>query len=147
MITLNQSIWQLIDNVQAAPNLTLGKVEGLLGQTLKEDLQKSNNFFKFYFGEPVQLAGNTQITHIDLRIPLQGAQSMGLFSVKLSGQCISLPQVKQVHPKLEITGAPRGRSPEEATTYSAGNTWGQIDFGFQEKNPDCLAYVVLKPAK
>jgi hypothetical protein len=67
--------------------------------------------------------------------------------LRLGGACINLPELKQQHDNLQITEIPRGRSLEESTTYTASKSWGEIDFGFQEKKPDCLAYVILKPAK
>ena len=147
MIKLNQSIWHLIEDIQTHPSLTLPHVEKKLAQTLVQDPQHSNAYFKFYYGQDIQLAGDTSVTKIDLRLPEEGAQSLGMLLLRLGGECIFMPQLKQQHENLRVTEIPRGRSLEEATTYTSSSPWGEIDFGFQEKKPDCLAYVILKPAK
>lgn len=147
MIKLNQSIWQIIDDMQSMSTFLLPGVEKILGQSLREEIQKSNEFFQFYSGQELALAGSISIVNIDLRLPRPTAARAGMLLLHVAGDCISLPQVKQRFPTLEITGVPRGRSLEEATTYTASTAWGEIDFGFQEKNADCLGYVGLKPNK
>lgn len=147
MINLNESIWQVIGDIQSIFPLSLAGVEKILGQPLQEDLQKSNEFFQFYSGQNLALADSTTILNIDLRLPRPTAASAGMLLFHVAGDCISLSQVKQQYPRLEISGAPRGRSLEEATTYTASTAWGEIDFGFQEKYADCLGYVGFKPNK
>lgn len=145
MIKLNQSIWQVIEDIQSISPLSLHDLEKIFSQPLREELQKSNEFFQFYSGRNTALAGSTTIVNIDLRLPRPTATSAGMLLLHVAGDCISLPQVKQQYPTLEITGTPRGRSLEEATTYTASTAWGEIDFGFQEKNADCLGYLGFKP--
>jgi len=147
MIKLNQSIWHLIDNIQTQPSLTLGHIEKKLAQSLAQETQHSNEYFEFYKGQTIQLAGETTVTQIDLRLPRQAARSPGMLLMRLEGDCITMPQLKQQYENLQVTDIPRGKSMEEATTYTATTPWGEIDFGFQVKKPDCLAYVILKPAK
>jgi hypothetical protein len=147
MIKLNQSIWHLIEDIQTQPSLTLPNVEQKLAQTLVQDARHSNEYFKFYTGKEIQLAGDITVTAIDLRLPQQGAQSPGMLLLQLSGSCINMQQLAQQHQDLKITNTPRGGSLDESTTYTASKAWGEIDFGFQQKKPDCLAYVILKPAK
>jgi hypothetical protein len=147
MINLNRSIWNLIDDIQTQSSLTLAHVEKTLVQTLAHDTRHSNEYFKFYKGQSIQFAGEVKVSTIDLRLPQQGAQSPGMLLMYLEGKCITMPQLKQQYENLKITEIPRGKSLEEATTYTANNSWGEIDFGFQMKKPDCLAYVILKPVK
>ena len=145
MIKLNESIWQVIEDIQSMPLLSLQNVEKVLDQSLREEIHKSNEFFQFYSGQDIALADSATISNIDLRLPRPTATSAGMLLLHLGGECISLSDVKQLYPKLEITGTPRGRSLEEATTYTSSTAWGEIDFGFQEKNADCLGYVAFKP--
>jgi hypothetical protein len=63
----------------------------------------------------------------------------------LNGECISLDTVRSRYGNLKITDFPRGRSLDEATSYSTFPAWGKLSFGFTERNPDCLAYVVINP--
>ena len=147
MIKLNQSIWQIIDDMQSTSPFSLPGVEKILGQSLREEMQKSNEFFQFYSGRELALAGSTTIVNIDLRLPRPTTASAGMLVLHVASECISLAQVRQQHHRLEITGTPRGRSIDEATTYTLRTAWGEIDLGFQEKNADCLGYVGFKPNK
>jgi len=81
-------------------------------------MQKSNEFFQCCSGLELALAGLTTIVNIDLRLPRPTAASAGMLLLHVAGECISLAQVRQQHHRLEITGTPRGRSIDEATTYT-----------------------------
>lgn len=144
MNQLNLSVWQLIEDVQAT-RLSLPSVEKILNQTLVEQTQKSNTYFKFYSGQPVALAGHSTIVKIDLRLPQPTHNSTGMLALDIGGECITVDQVNKVFPNLTITGMPRGDSLLEATTFTDKTTWGEIRFGFQQKKPDCLGYVVFEP--
>jgi len=144
MIQLNLSVWQLIEDVQAT-RMALPDIEKILGQTLVEQTQKSNNYFKFYSGQPVALAAGATIAKIDLRLPQPTHNATGMLVLDIGGECITVEQVNQIFPNLTITGMPRGTSLEEATTLTDKTTWGEIRFGFQQKRPDCLGYLVFEP--
>lgn len=146
MIQLNLSVWQLIENLQDAP-LSLDRVEKLLAQSLIEEIQHSNEHFRFFAGKPLALAGNSTIVGIDLRLPRSSTGKPGLLALNLGGECISLKNLQTVFSNLKVTGMPRGGSLEEATTYTEETAWGEISFGFQEKKPECLGYVVFEPNK
>lgn len=146
MIQLNLSVWQLIEDIQAAP-FTLAGIEKILGQTLVEQMQKSNEYFQFFAGQELALAGNSSIVKIDLRLPRDTNDRSGLLVLNLDGECISLQQVKRQFPDLALTDMPRGDSPEQATTFTASNAWGEVSFGFQQKKPDCLGYLVFEPGE
>lgn len=144
MIQLNLSVWQLIEDMQTAP-LSLSGIEEILNQTLVEQTQQSNNYFRFYSGQPVLLAGHSKIWKIDLRLPQPSHDATGLLVIDIDGECITVEQVNKVFPNLNITSMPRGDSLLEATTFTDVTTWGKISFGFQEKRPDCLGYLVFEP--
>lgn len=146
MIQLNLSVWQLIEDIQAAP-FTLAGVEKILGQTLVEQTQKSNEYFQFFSGQELALAGNSRIVKIDLRLPRGTSNSKGMLAIHLGGECITMQQVSQQFADLAVTGMPRGGSLEEATTYTANTAWGKVSFGFQQKKPDCLRYLVFNTGK
>lgn len=146
MIQLNLSVWQLIEDMQVA-SFTLAGVEKILGQTLVEQTQKSNEYVQFFSGQQLALAGNSIIAKIDLRLPRDTSNSKGMLALDLEGECITVQQVSQQFSDLAVTGIPRGDSLEEATTFTANTAWGKISFGFQQKKPDCLGYLVFNPAK
>lgn len=147
MASLNSSIWQVITNIQELGALSLSNTETLLNQTLTEEVEHSNEYFQMYKGRPVQLAGGTVITSIDLRLPKAPSGNPGLLSLNLEGSCINYSQVKQLFPTLVITSTPRGGSLEEATAHTSTSIWGKVIFGFREKRPDCVGYVTFRPLK
>lgn len=149
MIQLNLSVWQLIEDIQTTA-FTLPNVEKLLGQSLVEQTQQSNVSFQFFAGRQLALAGNVNIVDIDLRLPRKttgNPANPGMLALHLGGECITLKQVNQQFSDLAITDIPRGESPEEATTFTANTAWGGVSFGFQEKKPDCVGYLVFNPAQ
>lgn len=147
MITLHTSFWQIIESIQERPGLPLAHLEDTLHQTLFEHTEKSNAYFQFYAGEPVQLGDGIVLSKLDLRLPRQSNPNPALLVFTLQGTCIDLQQLQEKGPtaELKITGTPRGRSVQEATTHSAFTAWGQLDFGFQQAKPECVAYVTFKP--
>lgn len=144
MTKLNSPIWKIIAETQEQETISLAHVEKTLGHSLTENTEQSNEFFKFYTAEPMQLAGNVAIHKIHLRLPRSASNGKGALAIYLQGECITLPKVRQQFPVLEITGTPRGDSLEEATTFTTNTAWGRISFGFQEKKPDCVGYVGLQ---
>lgn len=147
MNKVNISFWQVIAEVQGQKRLSLEKTETILNQKLTEETEQSNEYFQMYKGKSIQLAEGLVIATIDLRLPRAPTRNDGLLALNLEGECITLPQVKQQFPVLKITGTPRGRSLEDSTTYTANTPWGEVDFGFQEKRPDCLGYVIFHPTE
>lgn len=146
MIQLNLSVWQLIEDMQATA-FTLAGVEKLLGQSLIEQTQQSTVSFQFFAGQQLALAGNVNVVEIDLRLPRSTTSNPGMLALHLGGECITMQQVRQQFSELDVTDIPRGESPEEATTFTATTAWGGVSFGFQEKKPDCVGYLVFNPGQ
>lgn len=142
MILLNHSLWQLVERLANSHPLTLEKAELALGQPLIEKGEQSNPFYTSYTGKPIALNNSLSIHDIELRLnndPSRPNTSVLVFYVQ--GTCINLQTLEQHYPKLAITDTPRGRSENEATTHTSQQSWGQLHFGFQVKNPSCLGYV------
>lgn len=104
-----------------------------------------NEFFIFWQCQSTTLEG-IAIEHIDLRTT-NGGDHPGFLIVKLSDMCISLGKLRVSHPDIVVTGAPSGRSLEEATVYSTDQSWGKLSFAFTETRPDCLASIIFEPNK
>ncbi|QDQ84733.1 hypothetical protein [Paraburkholderia megapolitana] len=145
MTQLKTTLWQAIDTLVAQLPFSKAKVETALGTPLREVDRNTYTVF-LESADAVQLADNERIAKIDLRLGSEQAHP-GLLSLDLEGGCINLDAVRAHYSNLKITDIPRGRSLDEATTHSAALPWGKLSFGFKERAPNCLAYVVLAPGE
>ncbi|MGV2288490.1 hypothetical protein AAHK20_07215 [Trinickia sp. YCB016] len=149
MAQLEMTLWQTIDALVEAIPLTRVKVENVL-KIRFVDSDPSNyaiqpSSFQPLDGGPVKLSDGVVIGNVDLRIKREEGHPGFLVLDSLGGECIKLDAVRARYGNLRITDFPRGRSLDEATSYSAFPAWGKLSFGFTERNPDCLAYVVINP--
>ncbi|MGN8083624.1 hypothetical protein [Variovorax sp. 22077] len=142
--TTTLTLWQTIDTLAAQLPFSTQNVGRTLSTTLSDTLAAGGNVFQFFEGSPVRLADGTELARIDLRIKREDA-SKGFLVLELKGRCVPLGEVRQHYAALEITDVPRGRSLDEATTFTATPEWGRLSFGFTERNPDCLAFVAFDP--
>ena len=144
MATKQMTLWEAIDELVRQIPFSKLKVETVLATRLEE--VRRNAYTTFFEGGPVTLAAAQRIDKVDLRLG-SDAGDAGFLVLSIEGACLGLAQVRAHHGDLKVTGAPRGRSLEEATTHSVQLPWGKLSFGFKERNPECLASVVLSPRK
>ncbi|WP_156437274.1 MULTISPECIES: hypothetical protein [unclassified Burkholderia] len=140
--TVQLSLWQLIDQLGAHQPIRREPVEHLLHTTLART-ESSNEYFTFWSngdGVPIALDDGTRIERIVLRTSNEG-DARGALTLTLSGRCIRRDDVKGRFAGMRIAGAPSGRSPNEETTFRSETAWGELVFGFAERNPDCLSSV------
>jgi len=137
------TLWQLIERLGAHPSLLPGKLK----QVLPTDFSKHRRsaYTSFYDGGPLYLADQINIEVIDLRVRLMN-EAQGLIALEIAGVCVTLEQVRAHYPDLVFTDIPRGRSLDEKTYWTTYLPWGELSFGFKERNPDCLASVVIDRA-
>lgn len=140
------TLWQALTDLVRQIPFSTDKVEAALSTRLAERVEPSNEVFRFFEAASVQLADGVVISNVDLRIKRAGAHP-GFLVLSVGGTCVALDQIRRHYGGLEITQAPRGRSLDEATTYTSMQPWGEMSFGFKERNRDCLAYIVFNPAK
>lgn len=139
----HMTLWKAIDLLAQETPFTREKVEYILSAPLlKREQDESIISFE---GKNIQLADQILIRNIELRAN-KDRQTSGFLIIDLDGKCISLQQLKSHYRMLEITEVPRGHSLNEATTYTASLSWGTLSFGFKERNPQCLSWVVLNPS-
>ncbi|MDN6885383.1 hypothetical protein QMO14_17450 [Variovorax sp. CAN2819] len=143
--TTTITLWQAIDALAAQLPFSTQKVGRTLSTTLSDTHAEGGAVFQFFEGTPVRLADGAELARIDLRIKREDA-SRGFLVLELKGRCVPLAEVRQHYAALDITDVPRGRSLDEATTFTAMPGWGRLSFGFTERNPDCLAFVAFDPA-
>ncbi len=145
MTQSKMTLWQAIDALVNQIPFSKPKVESTLGAQLSE--VRRNPYTVFLQNErTVVLAGGERINKIDLRLGTEEGDP-GFLALDIDGDCIGIEAVRSHYGEVKITDVPRGRSLDEATTHSTVLPWGKLSFGFKERNPDCLAYVVLNPKK
>ena len=140
MDTPPYTLWTLIDALAEQPSLAPDKVKLTIPVEFVE--KKRNPYFAFFDGGHFDLADQVEIENVELRTNLAD-EARGLLVLGVAGTCLSVEQLRARYPELAVTDHPRGRSLEEETTYSIQLPWGQLSFGFKERNPACLATVVL----
>jgi len=142
MKTPNTSLWQLIDMLGKHPSLLPDKIRQALPVEFSE--RRRSGYSSFYDGGRLSLIGQVDIEAIFLRVRHED-EMRGMVSLYLDpdGTCVTLDDVHGHFPDVVITGHPRGHSLDEQTYWSIQQLWGKLSFGFKERNPDCLASVVL----
>ncbi|MBN3745502.1 hypothetical protein G3N96_08645 [Burkholderia sp. Se-20373] len=140
--TVQLSLWQVIDQIGAHQPIRREPVEHLLHAKLARS-ESSNEYFTFWSnddGAPIKLDDGTQIERVVLRTSNEGG-AQGALTLTLSGHCVGRDEVKAHFAGMRIAGTPTGRSPNEETTFRSETPWGELVFGFAERNPDCLSSV------
>lgn len=139
------TLWQAIDAMAKQIPFSQAEVENALGTPMTE--VRRNAYTIFLQNEhPVSLSEGGRIAQVDLRLGME-AGDPGFMVLSIDDACVSLDAVRAHYNDLTITDRPRGRSLDEVTAYSASLAWGQLSFGFKERNPKCLASVALDPKK
>ncbi len=101
---------------------------------------------RFYEASDVALSHGVTLEKISVRI--QKIQpDPGFVSIKLVGSCVTRAEVMRRYEGLTLSDHPRGRSPDEETSFSRREAWGELTFGFAERAPDCLRTVVFDPSE
>lgn len=140
--TKQMTLWQAVEVLAKQIPFSKAKIEETLAIGLVEKRRSAHT--TFFEGGGVRLLQSVGLTKVDLRLGNR-PDDPGLLGIDLEGPCITLDDVRRHYPSLEITDAPRGRSMEEETVYTATLPWGELSFGFKEKNPNCLAGIGFKP--
>jgi len=142
MKTSNLSLWQLIEMLGNQPSLLPDKIK----QVLPIAFVKSDHIghTSFYDGDRLLLRDQIDIEAVELRVRNED-ETRGMVSLDLdpSGACVTFDDVRGRFPGLVLTDYPRGQSLDEEASWSIQRSWGKLSFGFKERNPDCLATVVL----
>lgn len=135
-----KSFWQLLEEISRQIPWTVENVQGVLGTSL-DKFKAGNPIMSFYRSPDFQLSDGLMVHAVLGLHPDRPRQ--GHLTLTLDGACLTLAEVRSRYQALQLTDAPRGRSPDESTTYSEAQPWGRLSFGFPVKNPDCLGFVVL----
>lgn len=140
MTAKEMTLWQVIDLLGQQMPFSKAKVEKLLGVQLV--LKTRNEYLVHWVSASIVLQDQLSIEKINLVLgPDDKFDSTSGATIELTGDCVTLGQVRSHYATLAITSAPRGRSLQEATVYSSKQHWGQLSFAFKEASPDCLSAV------
>jgi len=145
MTTHPATLWQLIEALIEHPAFNLETI----GQVLPVDFSERHRSAgtSFYEGGALHLADRTIIETIHLGIRRKNGISkwVGL-DIAPNTTCITRDEVKTNYPDIIIISAPRGHSLDEMTTWGIRRDWGEVVFGFKERNPRCLAHIGIDRA-
>lgn len=134
------TLWHVIEILGDQPSLAPERVALVLPVTLVELYR--NAYFSFHEGGRVDLADRIDIDKVELRVSLTD-EARGLVLLRLGGACLPIEEVRARFPDLSLSNQPRGRSLDEEAGYATARPWGRLSFGFKERNPRCLATVVV----
>jgi len=143
MHTHHTTLWQLIEELIDHPSFTLDTI----GQVLPIEFSErgDNGSASFYESGPLHLADQVVIKKATLAIRHETGVSR-LIGLDLSPDsvCVTLREMYAHYPNAKIIGHPRGGSLDEMTTWAVRPPWGEIVFGFKERNPNCLSHVGIE---
>lgn len=142
--SMDNNIWSFLELLRKEFIMPVDKFSEITG--VKVNLEYYNEFTIFYRAEGVKLSENINIGSIDLRANGNELHFPSILSFDISGRCITLNDIKDKFSHLEIVDYPGGHSLNDVTTYATKNdSHGvRLGFSFAEKNPDCLARVVIR---
>ena len=142
MKTIDLNLWQTIDASALQILFTQAKMESVLNTQFFESDNGANNVFRFFDSKPVRLKDKIIIFNADLHLKRQ-RNHPGFMVLNLSGSCLSLQQVRTHYSDLKLTEIPSGAPLDEEVTYSVQQPWGNLSFGFKDRNAQCLTYVAM----
>ena len=134
------TIWALIEKIGSSPSFKKEQIEHLLNAKLS--IGSQNDYYTFWEGKSaLSLAGDAKITSVDLGLSNPDGEAHAMLTIKTAGACITRHETQAHFPSMQVTGAPRGRSLDDETTFTGHATWGNVTLGFAERNRDCLSSV------
>ena len=127
----------LIDRLRAMPAVSAAALEVALGFALVPDpiLSRLN-----VIRGPVR-ANGVVFARLEWRIIPRGGVLILLDVAKSS---LSREAVMRRYEPLDLLAAPRGHSHNETTVWARREPWGELRFGFAERQPTCLSRIVLQ---
>lgn len=138
-----EGVAAIVAQLRSAGRIDRASVESLAGQPLRR-AEAGNPYFASWRGGRVAF-GPITISDIDFREPIPGsAATAGPFlALTIGAGCARRQEVERRFGPLSQIGVPRGRSLDEQTRLARQETFGQLSFGFAERNPDCLSSIAV----
>jgi hypothetical protein len=137
-------LWRLLSQTDlAVSSQELIAVRTIFGELTLSD---SNEFVDFYTNKtPLTLGDGINVNKLDVRLHRTKRRLMLTFEI--DGACVTLRQIQNRYPKLQLSDAPRGRSMNEKTTWTQHQNGVGTSFGFAEHTPDCLLSVTFSKSE
>jgi hypothetical protein len=143
MATKQMTLWELVDYIGDNQPLRREKIEALFEIRL-EKAGSSNEFWTFWDGVGGVLQNDVSVSRIYLGVKNNDDTNIGALTLDIVGSYVRLDELRQKY-NLELLELPRGRSLDEETTYGTSTPWGELVFGFAERNRECLSSVGFGP--
>ena len=140
---MTQGIVQLVESLAGSYPYTRAKIQAITGAQL--EISDENDYFVFLIGAASELPDGTKIQLVDLRIPKRGHKHPGFMTLELSGRCLTREDIEPQFGRLDLIGAPRGRTADERIVYAARFGGAEIRFGFPEHDPKCVKVIGITP--
>lgn len=143
MAEAQRNIFDLADSLaQKIPFIPVN-VEAELGSPLTNISKQP--YLTHYVSNPIALRdGVTAKASLALGPNNEFRATSGL-SLHVSGQCITLKDVRTRYGQVVLTQLPRGHSRQETIDYAIRVPSADLTFGFTEDNPDCLKFISIRP--
>ncbi|WP_342325077.1 hypothetical protein AAEY27_10045 [Kosakonia sp. BYX6] len=138
----HDSLWQITKALKSVWGKKVNAVSALLDQPLVPVTPTANDRFT---SAPFTLSDGITISDLDVRLRANGDGTVALVSFSVSGQCITLEEVKDHFPDATLRFVPRAKLPGRTfgylTTRDDNNlAWG---FGFPALNRKCLSSITM----
>ncbi|QKJ85704.1 hypothetical protein PMPD1_0732 [Paramixta manurensis] len=136
------NIWSFIEGMQT-------RATELDGDSIKKlpfpiFLDHENKYTAFYKGKDFKLDDGNNISSIDIRLSKEKSETPAFIAFEISGECITLDELKKKYKPLELSSYPSGNSNDEVTAYTYHKNEKQtLSFGFKQTDPSCLHTVVI----
>jgi hypothetical protein len=137
-----QDLWGALTALERQMPLSPETVTSVLGAQLEPVRQAQMNRWSFYRASGSALRDGVVVSNVDLRVSIESPHQ-ALLVLDISGRCVSVSEIASRFKPIEITDAPRGHSVDEETVWSTTRAWGNLAFGFKERQPDCLATIAF----
>lgn len=133
------AIDRIVGQVRSHGRIDRGAVERMLGTPLRP----SSSTGSFAISRATDVHAGPLTLAVELRepIPGSGATAGPLLIVDIVSGCPARAEVAARFQPWILSDTPRGRSPDEETSWSREEPWGKLSFGFPDAHPDCLRTV------
>jgi len=136
----------LTQMLEAAAPWTIKGVESVFDS--KFTPARSNGIVAVHTMGPFRYKEKLIIEEVHLRVRMNTNKMIRLI-VNLSEDAgrFTLDRLKRTWPDIQLdpSAYPRGQSWDEKRQYRTNRPWGQLSFGFKERQPDCLASITFIP--
>jgi hypothetical protein len=137
-------LFELTASLSDRPALDKARLEDVLGNIRLTEVGRSEAFI--YFTGSRHPLGTLTLAHVDLREPRVGGPATvgALLVLDIEGPCVRHAKIEKHFGPLALSSTPRGHSNDETMVWSRTLPDRTLNFGFPERDPDCLGTISLQ---